>query len=144
MCTGGANAAEWEFSDATQQVWNDLERCDVHPDPLSIAQADTPVAVVLQLLRRAGTLLMQREVPEHVNLQAAQVPTTLHYAKSYSIPAFAAPPLLMLSMTSWLLCCHCTCCATAASLWPALSACNTHQRCFFCAASQGRWRDRDP
>jgi hypothetical protein len=29
--------------------------------------------VLVQLLREAGTLLMQREVPEDVNLQAAQV-----------------------------------------------------------------------
>ena len=30
--------------------------------------------VLTQLLRQAGTLLMQREVPDDVNLQAAQVP----------------------------------------------------------------------
>ena len=29
--------------------------------------------VLVQLLRGAGTLLMQREIPEDVNLQAAQV-----------------------------------------------------------------------
>jgi ribokinase len=44
LIVGGANTAKWEFADATQQ-----------------------------LLREAGTLLMQREIPEDVNLQAAQL-----------------------------------------------------------------------
>lgn len=44
VIAGGANTAEWDFNDDTQK-----------------------------LLRRAGTLLMQREVPELVNLQAAQL-----------------------------------------------------------------------
>jgi hypothetical protein len=34
----------------------------------------TVLLLFVQVLREAGTLLMQREIPEDVNLQAAQVP----------------------------------------------------------------------
>lgn len=81
LASGGANTAEWDFNDDTQQVRD----CSVEVT-CSIAfylaawQGWRRMLIVLdsavhdQLLRRAGTLLMQREVPEPVNLQAAQVP----------------------------------------------------------------------
>jgi hypothetical protein len=56
---GGANTAEWDLA---QRGWQ----------PPASSLSETAPASVGELLAGAGGLLLQREVPEHVSLEAAR------------------------------------------------------------------------